>query len=119
MDVRHLVLRDTRRTGRGDGRPFLDDRPRPDEQRAEVGERDLVAGARLDGDRPPVRRNGSRERDLSRDGRAHDLGRAESDIDAAVLAGRERVVTDGELAQHLALDRPRPGASILRQNERP
>jgi hypothetical protein len=119
MDVRHLVLRETRRAGRGDGRALVDSRPLSDEQRAEVGERDLVSGVRLDRDRPPVRRHGARERDLARDRRAHDLGRAEGDVHAAVLAGRERVVTEGELAQHLALDRPRPGASILRQDERP
>lgn len=80
-------------------------------------QRGLVAVRRRDGDRQAVRRHLTRERDFAGDRGDHDRRPANGDVDAAVLAGGILVVSNRELAQHGAVDRPGPRERTLSLGE--
>ena len=108
MHIGSCVLRLSRGARLCDAIPFGDASAAPDRDRAEVRQRGLEAVRRLDRDRETVRGHLTGERHLARDRGSNDVGSADRDVDAAMLARRVLVVTDRELAKDGAVDRPRP-----------
>jgi hypothetical protein len=87
-----------------------DDRPRADQERAQMQKRDGVVRG-LDRDREPVRRDPAGEGHGSRGRRQDRVADGALDVDPAMLSGDERVLlVEGEPLQHRPRNRPRPGA---------
>ena len=118
MDVWNGVLGLARGAGLGKGVTLRDDVAAADEQRAQVGERNLGA-ANGDRHRQAVRRNGAGERHLPRDRSADRTRHAERHVDSAMLAGGVRVPTDRETTEDLTVGRPCPGERGRSRHERP
>ena len=118
MDVRDAVLGLARRPDLGDQVSSGHRRSASDPQRAEVRERHLVPVGRRDGHRQPVRGNLACEGHLAGDGRPNGVRVAHGDVDATVLSGSVRVVTERERAQDDAVDRPAPGGRRRCRDER-
>jgi hypothetical protein len=92
-------------------------RPRGDQERAEMQERDGVLH-RLDRDREPIRRDPAGERHRARGRREHRVADRPLDVDPAMLSGDERVLlVESEALQHRPSNRPRPGAGRGRGGE--
>jgi hypothetical protein len=117
VDVGDGVLGLARRAGVGEDVPLRDRGAARHTQRAEMRQRHLGVG---EDDRhgQPIRRDGSRERDLARDRRAHPCALAQGDVDAAVLTCGVLVAADGEAAEDGAVGRPRPGPRRRAGDER-
>jgi len=85
---------------------------------AEMDERDRVAVARLDRERPSSARDEARERHDTSGRRAHRAARRPANIDTPVLPRRVRVrCREGERAQHSPVRWPDPGARRRRSGK--
>jgi len=110
VDVRPLDLGRAARADRADRVTLGDRRALGDVERAEMRQRDVVAVAGEDRQRPPARGDGSREGDGAARGRDDRAARGRADVDAPVLAARVRVRgVERERREHRAVHRPRPG----------
>ena len=76
---------------------------------AEVQHGHGEAVRRLDRHRPAASRHRAGERDGTRGRRVHGHAACATDVDAAMLIGRVRVVSELELLQHRPTDGPGPG----------
>jgi hypothetical protein len=108
-DIGLADLGDAARTDGRDDVSFVDAIPSGGQERAEMEERDGVSVGRLDRHGPPARRDGAREADDARCGRAHVRPGRRAEIDAAMLTRCVRMrAVERERAQHRTVDGPRP-----------
>jgi hypothetical protein len=118
VDVRLGMLGLAARANRADDVPLRDCRPDPDRNRPELDERHREAVRGPNREREPRARHQPREADAARGGSAHVGPRRCSDVDAAMLAARVRIVHGLETTQHGPVDRPGPGARGRRSCQR-
>jgi hypothetical protein len=119
VDVQDVVLGIAGLAPLGDGRSLDYRIAALDEERTEMGERDLVSTGGGDRHRAAVCRDLTGERNLPRRGGANGRRMAEGDIDAPMLSGCVRVVAERELAQHATVRRPCPRTGARCVAERP
>ena len=119
MDVRHVVLRLSRRPGFGNRVALIHVHATLDEQRAEMGQRSLVPVARDDRDGQAMRGNLACKGDPTSNRRPHLTRIAKGDVHAAVLPTGVGIVCDREVAKDWAVSRPRPGPRSGRDDECP
>ena len=117
MNVRDFVLGNAGRARFGQRRPLRDTLTALHEKRPEMGQRNLVAIG-VNRDSEPVRRNLTGEGDLAGNRRIDLAGAVESDVDTAMLSPGVGVVAERELAEDVAVCRPRPCAGARRESER-
>ena len=111
LHVWHRVLGNAARPDDRDRLALGNDGAPRDQRRAEVQEGHGVALAGLDRDRQTVRRDPADKRHSAAGGSQDGIAERTLDVDAAMLAGRERVVLGEEkAAQDGAVDGPRPRA---------
>jgi hypothetical protein len=109
VNVRHVVLGDTRGAGLRDRISLGDHGPAVDQQPPEMGQGDLVPVGRRDGHRQAVRRDRACERHAARGGGPNRACGAERDVDATVLAAGIGIAADREASEHVPVRRPTPG----------
>ncbi len=100
MDVWHIVLGISGWTWLGDWIPLPDMSTTLHQQRSEMRQGGLVATARCDGDRQPVRGYLPGEGDLAARGSQHRTRIAQRDVHATVLPAGIAVGGDRELAEN-------------------
>jgi hypothetical protein len=119
VDERHRQRRLAARPDRADRFALDDRRTSRDLERAQVEQGDGESARCQERQRLAPVGNGSGERHGGVDRRPHGRSRGGPDVDAPVLPGRLRIrVVEVERPQHRAFDRPRPGPSCCRRDER-
>jgi hypothetical protein len=111
VDVRVGVFDHAARSHRSDHGALTNRRTARNADRAEMHERQGVAGGRLDGHGLPARRDGAGEGDDARSGRGHGTAGRRTEVDATVLPSGVGVGgVERERSQHRPVDRPGPRA---------
>jgi hypothetical protein len=117
MDIGLVDLGIAARPDRADDRALGDRVALLRSDRTEMGQRHAVTVRGEDRQRPAVGRDGAREGDHARRGRAHVRPRRAGDIDPAMLAGRVRVGGRREGSDDGSVARPGPGARGRREQQ--
>jgi len=110
VDVRDVMLDVSAWAARPDGGTLADRLTTPEGRRAEMSQRHRVAVGGLDRHGSATHGHGSDEGDVARSRRGYCRPRRCGDVDAPVLTGRVRIVSEHERLQQRASNRPGPGS---------